>query len=348
VLANRLAYGHRAQPYEALSDFSNRLSVTPSPTTLLSAVAEAAGRAVAARRATVAQHRPGAEAVSASWGAERTDGTTSHTVLVRHGGSVLGSIEVDIPRGRPLRPSDERLLRALAEQAAVAFRNAAMEAQLADHVAELDLAAHKLAESRSRIIAADDAARRALEAAISRDVMPPLAALPGQLRRARAAVARGSTANGLDVLVDSTNAALESLRELTHGVFPTQLTRAGIVPALRSLLERSRPAPSLRVNASVAGQRFPARVEAALYYCCVEAVRGGASSIDLSDTGSRLILRIADVTMSEVDSQAVLDRVEAVGGLLRWDAGLLVARIPVGADAAVLQASPVSGSRPRR
>ena len=40
-----------------------------------------------------------------------------------------------------------------------------------------------------------------------------------------------------------TNAALEALRELTRGVFPTQLARAGLVPALRSLLARERQHP---------------------------------------------------------------------------------------------------------
>jgi GAF domain-containing protein len=92
---------------------------------------------------------------------------------------------VDVPRGRPLRASDHRLLNALADQAAVAFRNAAMEAQLAEHVADLDRAAKKLAESRSRIIAADDAVRQRLEAAIARDVMPRLVELPAQLHHAR-------------------------------------------------------------------------------------------------------------------------------------------------------------------
>ena len=51
-LANRLAYGPRAQPYEALSEFSRRLAETPTSAELLPAVAEAAGRAVSARGAT--------------------------------------------------------------------------------------------------------------------------------------------------------------------------------------------------------------------------------------------------------------------------------------------------------
>ncbi|MET0839109.1 MAG: hypothetical protein ABWY19_10035, partial [Marmoricola sp.] len=43
-LADRLAYGSRAQPYEALASFSQRIAEAPSPETLLGAVADAAGR----------------------------------------------------------------------------------------------------------------------------------------------------------------------------------------------------------------------------------------------------------------------------------------------------------------
>ena len=94
---------------------------------------------------------------------------------VNHGGATLGSIAVSLPRGpRSSGPSDVRLLEALADQAAVAFRNAALETQLAGHVAELDRTTRQIADSRARIVAADDAVRRALEEAISRDVVPHL------------------------------------------------------------------------------------------------------------------------------------------------------------------------------
>ena len=136
--ANRLAYGSRAQPYEALSDFSRRIAQTPSPETLLPAVADAAGRAVSARRATATLEVPGAAAATADWGQDGADAGDTHVVPVQNGGLTLGSIEVTLPKGRPLHPADLRLLAALADQTAVAFRNAALETQLAAHVAELD------------------------------------------------------------------------------------------------------------------------------------------------------------------------------------------------------------------
>ena len=181
-LANRLAYGSRAQPYEELADFSRRLVDTPSADTLLPAVAAAAGEALAARGAAATLSVPGVGTMSGVWGETGLDGTVAHSATVRSDDAAIGSIEVAIPQGRQLRASDERLLRALADQAAVAFRNCAMETQLAGHVADLDRTTQELAESRARIIEADDAVRRTLEQAISRDVLPRLVSVA---RRAR-------------------------------------------------------------------------------------------------------------------------------------------------------------------
>ena len=135
-LANRVAYGARAQPYEALADFSRRLAEAPSPGTLLPAVAEAAGRAISAAGATATLEVPGSDPVSGTWGT--VTGSPDEVVPVRNEGRDLGSIGVVLPRGRGLRPSDRKLLDALADQTSVAFRNTTLASRLADHVAELD------------------------------------------------------------------------------------------------------------------------------------------------------------------------------------------------------------------
>jgi hypothetical protein len=332
--ANRLAYGSRAQPYEALSDFSRRIAQTPSPEALLPAVADAAGRAVSARRATATLEVPGAAAATAEWGQHGADAGDTHVVPVQNDGLTLGSIEVTLPKGRPLHPADLRLLAALADQTSVAFRNTALKTQLVAHVAELDRTTHELAGSRSRIIEADDAVRRTLEAAISREVLPHLVQLPEGLGRARVAVAAGKGADEIERLVVSTNTALEALRELTRGVFPTQLARAGIEPALRSFLARSGLASTLQVDQSAAERRFSARAEAAVYFGVAEVARSvpGLSSIELSVVAEELVLRISGGAQAAVDLEAIVDRVEAAGGSLSAAVDVLELRIPVGAD----------------
>jgi hypothetical protein len=202
-----------------------------------------------------------------------------------------------------------------------------------------------LTESRRRIVAADDAARRQLESAISREVLPHLDTMPAELGSLSVAASGPAALDELEQLVARTNTALESLRELTRGVFPTQLARAGLVPALRSHLARSSPGTALHVAPS-ADRRFPARVEAAVYFCCVEALRAGSGSagVDLLTTPQHLVVRIRGFARAEVDVQAIVDRVEALGGSPSFDDGdVLSISIPLGV-AGPATAGPRAGS----
>ena len=352
-LANRLAFGARAKPYEALADFSERLGETPSPDILLPAVAEAAGRAVSASGSRVTLEASGDLAATAStavWGDFSEDDAATGSVPVRYAGALLGRIEVALPKGRGLRQSDARLLAAMADQTAVAFHNIAMESQLAAQVAELGFATRALEQSRGRIIDADDAARRALEAAISRDVMPHLDDLPEQVRRLSVDHRPMASAREIERLVAGTNAALEALRDLSRGVFPTQLARAGIEPALRSQLSRIGQGATLDVDPSASGRRFSPRVESAVYFCSVEAASAlsSGSSIRLAVADGTLVLGVDHVALADMDLQGVLDRVEAVAGTLTTQDGALVLRIPVDAQPAGLSSVEAAGGRSTR
>jgi hypothetical protein len=329
-LANRAAYGTRAQPYEALADFSRRIAEAPDPDDLLPTVAEAAARAASARGARATLDVPGSAPVSGTWGwwpVETDESQQLEVVPVLAEERELGRIEVVLPRGHSLRPADRRLVQALADQTAVAFGNTSLAGTLADRVADLARTTNRLADSRRRLIEAEDAARRTLEAAISRDVLPFLRSLPAEIGRARDEVAQGREP-GLDHLVDETNRALESLRDLTRGVFPSQLARSGVEPALRSLLARAGTATLLTVDETVG--RYRPRVESAVYFCCAEMLRAGAgpASVDLTTAGSDLVLRITG-PHEGFDLQGIQDRVEAAGGTLAVAQGLLVLRVPV-------------------
>src|SRR4029453_946334 len=56
TIADRLAFGAAAAPYEALADYSRRLGDSPHPSAVLSTVADAAANAVNASRASVVLH----------------------------------------------------------------------------------------------------------------------------------------------------------------------------------------------------------------------------------------------------------------------------------------------------
>ncbi len=317
--ADRLAFGRRAAPYEALADFSRQLGGCLDSRLILPAVAEAAGEAVAARRSTVLLRLPGSEVETVTWPVDAPAGGVDFEVPVTSGDEVLGSIVVTQPAGRSLRESDERLLRGLADQAAMAFRNAALDAELAGHIIELDRHAQRLAESRRRIVEARDSERSRLESAISREVIAKLDGLPAAVDRLQPRAANGAIHGGeIEPLLQQANQALASLRELTRGVFPTQLTRAGLAPALMTHLGRRGLAGRLHVDSSALGLRFPARAEAAAYFCFMQAIgdETGSAHGDLSVEASQLVMRVRAPAVASMDVQAMMDRVEAVGGSL--------------------------------
>lgn len=329
TVANRMAFGPRAQPYDALAEFSRRLSVTPSAGTVLSAVADAAGRAVSARGATASLDAPGLDRSSAHWGSDDADTVHEHEheVPVLEGGVVLGRIGVSIPAGRPLRATDVRLLRAIADLAAVAFHNLAMEAQLEQHVLALNRTTQELADSRSRIVGADDAARRSLSAGISRDVLPPLLAV-SRVLGAHEGTAPPS-ASCIEDLLAGVHLALESLREMTHGVFPAQLTRSGLEPALRPYLRRRGPHLSLDVAPGASGRRFAPRVEAAVWFAITRSVTAGGGVVVLDVDGNNVLCSVSGARPQPLDLQSIRDRVDAVGGTVRLRGGSLQARVPI-------------------
>jgi hypothetical protein len=322
-VADRFAYGPRAVPYEALAEFSRRLGDSPDPDTLLPAVADTAAHAVHARRVTVrllVAVRP--ERV-ATWPSGRTE--TDHPdvplvdIPVGDRDEVLGHIELEMAAGRSLRDRELTLLNDIADQAAIAFRNASLTAELTMRVEQLRLRTHELAESRRRLITAGDAERRRLERAIARDVVPHLDPLPEALDDL--AHSRECSSGGLEPLVGASSAALEALREITRGVFPAQLVRAGLGPALRSYLGRAESHGHLELHDSAVDRRFDPRVEAAAYFCVAEAAQSLEAPlwVEVAAPDGRLELRVEGRSHGVLDLAHIRDRVEAAGGSVRCE-----------------------------
>jgi signal transduction histidine kinase len=90
---------------------------------------------------------------------------------------------------------------------------------------------------------------------------------------------------------------IDEIRALGHGVYPSILRERGLADALRAAAARS-PLPA-RVDA-VDDTRYPAEVEAAVYFVCLEALQNAAKharatqvSITLRGTGA-LSFAVAD------------------------------------------------------
>ncbi|WP_345206066.1 hypothetical protein [Fodinibacter luteus] len=321
-IADRLAFGDAAAPYEALADFSRRLGERPDPDALLPALAQAAGGAVNAHHTTVLLQVDHGPDRGARWAPARADGDGLSTeVPIVHRGQHLGSLTVVMPAGHPLRAREHRLLADLADQAGLAFRNAHLTTQLSAQVEELRRHTVHLAESRQRLITAGDAERRRLERAISAQVLVHLVPLPGRLRQLPDAPRNGEPplAVRLAPLLQSLTAALEGLREITRGIFPAQLTRSGLPSAVSSLLARTSTPGTLHLGDDVAGRRFEPSIEAAAYYCIAEAARELRHPVVVRlgvVDGSLHVGLTGSTGKPSLSVPHMRDRVEAVGGAI--------------------------------
>jgi hypothetical protein len=334
-VADRVVYGKRAAPYDALADFSRRLVVSKSPKDLLAEVAEAVAQAVGARQVTLQLQVAGATQPAAAWPADATSPPEIELPL-QEGGEVLGSIAITMPPGRWLRPGERRLLVDFTEQAQMAFRNARMEAELAGQVAEVRRRTEQLSASRRRLLSARDDERRRLAIALDRRVLPHLRTVAERLETVPS---QGDGANGALALPEQcaveTESALDELREISRGLFPTLLERRGLAPALSAHFAKQ-GLVTLTIEPS-ADRRFDSAVEAATYLFCIEAANAVAGSADITlavqSEHVEITVEGTELTGTE-DIQLAADRIAAIGGeasvITRRDGSpALRARIPL-------------------
>ena len=181
--------------------------------------------------------------------------------------------------------------------------------------------------SRSRIVAATDAARRRFERNLHDGAQQRLAALSLSLRLAESKLP-DEVERAADILTSARlelSEALEELRELARGLHPHALTDRGLGPALESLVMRS-PIP---VEIDVPDERFPPAIEAAAYYVSAEALANvakyagatGATVRVFEDVeGEAIVVEVTDDGVGGADPargsglEGLEDRVESLDG----------------------------------
>jgi hypothetical protein len=334
-LADRLVYGAQAAPYETLAQFSDELRSSTHLAEMLPRLAEAAGRAVGARRAEIGVDTPGQGDLYACWPPDAdpdvcqpVDLSAAATLVVpvTDEDDRLGELRITMPPARGLRPSEHRLLDDLAAQLAEAFRGYRLESELAVQVDLLARQSDALEKSSRRLISAASAERGRFESAIARDVLPHLAPMPRELADLTATSARSGLwpDQVVDHLVERTNTALESLRTLTRGVFPAQLSHKGLLVALLTHLRLAGLEEALSADESLMSRRFDPRIESIAYFCAVEALRSLAAPVYLAVSVDESVLTLdargcVDDGLRELDTEHLVDRAESVGGRLTVD-----------------------------
>jgi len=253
---------------------------------------------------------------------------------ISHAGELLGLIVVErAARADAFTEEDDRVLTELARQAGLAFHNSQLDSALQTTLDALRKQADELRESRARIVASGDAERRRVERDLHDGAQQHLVALAINLRLARDIVAEDPDGAGemLGQLADDVQLTIKELRELAHGIYPPLLADNGLGDALRAAASRS----PLKVLVTVADVgRYPAEVEAAVYFSCLEALQNAAKHAQQATVGLRLWTESGGLLFSVTDDGPgfdpavarrghgfvnMADRLGAIGGTVRWE-----------------------------
>jgi signal transduction histidine kinase len=350
--ANRLVYGERIAPDETLRTFGQRLSRAVPLDELLLQLAEslqksllltgaevwtgadgrfelAAGvphrqmpvllvgekeRAVVARAGVsggtwVGIWLPGLTAVGGPGGGE-----SLRVAPMAHQGELLGLIVCSRRAdGEPFTEREDAVLAEIGRQVGLALHNVQLDSALQASLEALRAKNEELQASRARIVAAGDAERRRLERNLHDGAQQHLVALAVKLRLAQDAVEDdpADAVAMLDEIKGDVGEAIQELRALAHGIFPPLLVSGGLPEALRAAAGRS-PLPVV-LEASGVG-RYHQDIEAAVYFCCLEALQNAAKH---AGEGAEVVL-----TVAETDGALTFEVTDDGAGFTVADAGL--------------------------
>ena len=327
--ADVLVYGKRATPYEVLAEFSGVMAGTRSTEVVLDEMARAVGEGAAAREAQVWLRLDGALHLAAAWpgspeaqsralavaGEELPTLPGEVVVPVRDQRELLGALTLSMPASEPPTDATRKLVTDLAGQAGFVLQNVRL--------------IEELRASRKRLVTAQDDERRKLERNIHDGAQQQLIALKLRLRLAEGSVGDDPSAKRvLEELAESTQSALDDLRDLARGIYPPLLADQGLTAALEAQAKKS----PIEVGVeSEAIERYPQDVEATVYFCALEALQNVAKYAEATSATVRLWHDDMQVWFAVIDNgrgfdatqvhygtglQGMSDRLSALGGSL--------------------------------
>jgi signal transduction histidine kinase len=225
-------------------------------------------------------------------------------------GRLWGMIAVGSGQG-PLPPDTEQRMTEFTELVATAVANAQSRAELMT--------------SRARIVAASDEARRRIERDLHDGAQQRLVALALRLRMAAdPSTERGEPRTEMADAAAELMCVIDDLREISRGIHPAILSKAGLRPALRALGRRS--VVPVELDVRVDG-RLSEPVEVGVYYVVSEMLanaekhaRASVVEVGAEASDGRLRVRVRDDGIGGADPVrgsgllGLKDRIEALGG----------------------------------
>jgi signal transduction histidine kinase len=318
-VVNKLLFGDRARPYDALTQLGRRLEQAPAPETVLQGVVDTVAESL--RLPFVAIELREGDA----WLAEAQHGTSvgdTETFPMVYQGLVIGRLlAARRGLGDGFDAADRSLLTDLARQAGIAAHAVRVTSDLQ--------------RSRADLVGAREEERRRLRRDLHDGLGPALAGVTLGLHAARVTVRRDLEAaerllDGLEAQVEE---AVRDIRRLVYGLRPPALDEVGLVRALQqqaARLEGDSSDVTFLVHSPPEGLGIlPAAVEVAAYRiateamtnvsrhaqansCNVELSLNGALELEVIDDG----VGLAKGAIQGVGLAAMRERAAELGGTL--------------------------------
>jgi len=294
---DRLLFGDRARPYEALTRLGRRLEHAPAPDATLRSVVETVAETMRTPYASIEFSVVDGTVIAAEHGAP--SGEPIRFPMV-YQDDTIGHLVVS-PRspGEEFGAADRRLLGDLARQAGVAT-----------HAAQVTAA---LRQARLGLITAREEERRRLRRDLHDGLGPALAGVTLGLHATRTTIGidperAAEMLGGIETQVEE---AVRDIRRLVYGLRPPALDEYGLYRAIQQYAanvegQRAANGLTITVQAPLAGLgELPAAVEVAAYRIATEAITNvsrharasachvrlefdGALRLDITDDGGGL------------------------------------------------------------
>jgi signal transduction histidine kinase len=281
-LADRLVYGQRTPPYEVLAAVSAMSQVSGPAEETLRMLARTVAEGLSVSSASISVTVSDTDRVRYGWPEDVAEPEEHSWTSLEYQGEIVGAIGIPLDAYRSLAPDRRRVLADVARAAGVVVRSARLTVELEHRLHRIEALSVEVRASRRRIVAAQDGERRELERDLHDGAQPELTAVRlalGLLSHV-AGAGRGGEPEAVRAAVDravaQTEAALAGLRRTMRGLDPQVLGRHGLVAALRERAEYLDCTTRFELPESVATLRFEHSVEAAVYYCCSEAMQNAA------------------------------------------------------------------------
>ncbi|HTF51025.1 MAG TPA: ATP-binding protein [Pseudonocardia sp.] len=279
-LVDRLLYGRRPTPYSVLADVAALSRTTSTEGPNLAGVAEAIGRGLGARSCRLTVLRPGLRDRTYAWSdgsdSEQSGAADDHVVLpIRQGSEQIGSIAVDRGAVAGLHTERRTLLDDVADSLGAILQASRLGIELERQLRAALAHAEEIALSRRQAVAEMDSERRMIERDLHDGAQHHLVSLrlalglveyevgSGKLEQARGRL------DQLNTQIDTTEAVLA---KTASGVSSIVLSKRGLPTALAADLAGADPPIAMSFDGGVDDRRYPPDIEAAIYFCCLEAV----------------------------------------------------------------------------